>query len=122
MSQLSREPRTQPAAFVAPVLVAALWVGLTWRTGLTYHFLPLAIAAAGPLVAGWLAAPVSRSSAYVLAAWSLAVVALGWSVMVAGGFDPGATFVAGQPGGVPGEVLAFSLLGAALSVLYAVRS
>lgn len=121
MSQLSRETRIHSTAFVAPVLVAALWVGLTWRTGLTYHFLPLAIAAAGPLVAGWFAAPVSRSSAYALAAWSLVVVAVAWSLMAAGGFDPSATFVSGQPGGVLGEVLVFSLVGAGLSVLYANR-
>ncbi len=105
-----------------PVLIAMVWVGLTWRTGLTYHFMPLVVAASGAAIARWLnssALPRAITAGY--ASWSLLVVAFAWSLMVTGEFDPAGTFVADQPGGVVGEVVAFSLLGALGSARYALH-
>jgi len=114
--------RDRVLAASVPIAIALVWVGLTWRTGLTYHFMPLAVAASGAPMARWLnGTGLPRAIASGYAAWSLVVVATAWSVMVAGAFDPAGTFVSGQPGGVIGEVVAFSLLGALLSVRYALR-
>ena len=46
--------REQLLPVAAPALIALMWVGLTWRTGLTYHFMPLAVAASGAVTAGLL--------------------------------------------------------------------
>jgi len=114
--------REQLLPVAAPALIALMWVGLTWRTGLTYHFMPLAVAASGAVTAGLLRdIRLPRAIIGRYAAWSLFVVALAWSVMVLGGFDPTGTFVSGQPGGVIGEVVVFALLGAFWSVRYALR-
>lgn len=104
------------------VLIAMVWLGLTWRTGLTYHFMPLAVAASGAVTAGLLSdTRLTRAIIGRHAVWSLLVVAFAWSVMVLSGFDPAGTFVSGQPGGVIGEVVVFAILGDLWSVRYALR-
>ncbi|MGE3795999.1 MAG: hypothetical protein AB7I38_19025 [Dehalococcoidia bacterium] len=114
--------RNQVLAAPVPIVIALVWVGLTWRTGLTYHFMPLAVAASGAAVARWFTETgLSRAVATRYAVWSVVVVVVAWIVMVAGEFDPAGTFVSGQPGGVIGEVVAFSFLGALWSVRYALR-
>lgn len=122
-SSVGREQVLPPVIpTVIPTLIALVWVTLTWRTGLTYHFMPLAVAASGAVTAGLLSdARMARATVGRLAAWSLLVVAFSWGVMVLVGFDPAGTFVSGQPGGVIGEVVAFALLGAFGSVQYALR-
>lgn len=119
---MSVDGRSQMLGVSVPVLIAVIWVGLTWRTGLTYHFMPLAVAASGAATARWLnGSGLPRAIASRYAVWSLLVVAFAWSAMVVGDFDPAGTFVSAQPGGVVGEVVAFSLLGALWSGSYALR-
>ncbi len=103
-------------------LVATAWVLLTRISGLTYHFFPLVISASAPVVPSMVfGLSLPRRAALRLAGGGLFVVAAGWAAMVLGGFAPTATFVAGQPGGVPAEVVLFALLGAWRGVVYAIR-
>ena len=96
---------------------------LTRATGLTYHFFPLVIAAAAPVLPKvLLGTSIPRTIALRLAAAGLMVVATGWATMTAGGFAPTATFVTGQPGGVVGEVTLLALLGAYRGAVYARRT
>lgn len=103
-------------------LVATVWVLLTRTSGLTYHFFPLVISASAPVVPAMVfGLSLPRLAALRLAGGGLLVVATGWAAMALGGFAPTATFVAGQPGGVPAEVVFFALLGAWRGVVYAIR-
>ena len=58
-----------------PVLIALVWVALTWRSGLTYHFMPLVVAASGADTARWLnGTGLPRAIASRCAVWSLLIV------------------------------------------------
>lgn len=84
------------AALIAPV-VATLWVWLTARTGLTFHFYPLLIALAPSFVVTRLVrVSVSRPAGMGLVAAGIAAVATGWLTLGVLGARPAATFVEGQ--------------------------
>ena len=118
---VSAVTRQVTVSFLGAVMVASIWVALTRATGLTYHFMPLAIGAASPVIATVLGGPASPRMAWGLGAWGLLVTGLSWAAMSVGGFAPTATFVADQPGGVEGEVVIFGVLGAAVGARYASR-
>ena len=103
------------AALIAPV-VATLWVWLTARTGLTFHFYPLLIALAPSFVVTRLVrVSVSRPAGMGLVAAGIAAVATGWLTLGVLGARPAATFVEGQWGGVGFEVISFTVVGALLA-------
>ena len=114
-----------PAALLPGVLVAALaagvWVALTARTGVTYHLFPFVVAAALPVFARLGGPPLRRVEAAIGAAGGLAAVAAGWLALVLLDAVPTATFVADQPGGVPGEAAVFALIGAAFGLWWTLR-
>ena len=97
----------------AAAVAATIFVILTLATGATYHLFPLAIAAL-PVVLPRLLfeRPLSMSRARIAAALGLAAVAVAWLALVLLDEMPATTFFQGQPGGVPGEFVAFGLLGA----------
>ncbi|MBT5773869.1 MAG: hypothetical protein HOH95_05780 [Dehalococcoidia bacterium] len=97
----------------AAAIAATVFVLLTSSTGATYHLFPLAIAAAPPLLPRLLLErPLSISRAQIAAALGLATVAVAWLTLVLLDEMPHTTLIANQPGGVPGEFVAFGLLGA----------
>lgn len=106
-------PRSALAGVLVAVALTVVWVLLTRRTGVTYHLFPLVIAAGAAAVPRlfWEAALTPRA-AVAAAVGGLAAVALGWAALVASDATPETTFVANQPGGVVGEVVAFAVLGA----------
>ncbi len=121
----TEESTSQVAAHVGGVVVAllfaALWIGLTLRTGVTYHLFPLAIGALPALAAyrvfeaksrTWLPGPISLVPA------GLAIVALAWGVLELLDETPTATFIHDQPGGVIGEVIVLGLVGAGLGLWF----
>ena len=116
--------QTEPAALVlsaAALAATAIWVALTARTGVTYHLFPFVIVASAGFLACPGGAPLRRAEAVVSAAVGLAAVALGWVALVVLDETPSATFVADQPGGVPGEVVVIALLGAVFALWWAAR-
>lgn len=102
-------------AFVAMVF-AGLWVGLTLRSGVTYHLFPLAIAVLPALVAFRVFETSYRS--WLLAPVGLAIVALTWGLLEAIQEAPTATFVHDQPGGVVAEVAVLALMGTGLGLWF----
>ena len=103
-----------PLSFVlaagAAAAASAIWVALSVETGLTYHLFPLLIVLAPVFTMALLGVPVERPRLVALLLGAPAV-ALGWILLEVSENAPAATFVGGQPGGVIGEVAAFSLLG-----------
>ncbi len=120
------DDRSQPAALplgaAAALVAVAIWVALTARTGVTYHLFPLAIVAAVGFMSRPGGPPLRRLEAAATAALGLIAVTLGWLTLALLDKTPTATFVADQPGGVPGETAVFALLGAALSLWWVMRS
>lgn len=101
------------AGTVASAIAAAIFVALTIGTGATYHLFPLAIAAAPAVLPRLLLErPLSMSRAAIAAVLGVASVGIAWLTLVLLDEMPATTFVEGQPGGVPGEFIAFGLLGA----------
>ena len=97
----------------AAAVAATIFVLLTSSTGATYHLFPLAIAAAPPLLPRLLFdRPLSMSRAQIAAVLGLVTVAAAWLALVLLDEMPRTTLIANQPGGVPGEFVAFGLLGA----------
>jgi hypothetical protein len=121
------QPITSQRSALAGVLVAfaltGAWVLLTRRTGVTYHLFPLVIAAGAAAVPRlfW-DVVLPRRAAIAAAVGGLAAVALGWAALVASDATPDATFVANQPGGVAGEVVAFAVLGALVGAWWGRRA
>ncbi len=104
------------------LLFAALWVGLTLRTGVTYHLFPLAIGVLPALVAYRVFEAKSRSwwpGPIGLVPVGPAIVALAWGVLELLNETPTATFIHDQPGGVPAEVAVLGLAGAAVGLWFA---
>ncbi len=112
------DARRTALAIVVAAAVAAIWIGLTLNSGLTYHLAPGLIAAAPAFV--W-----SISGATQVKAWRLAMfigwptVVVAWLILEALDEAPTATFFAGQPGGVEGEFVIIALIGAALAARFA---
>jgi hypothetical protein len=106
--------RAAPAA-----AIAVIWIVLTAATGKTYHLTPPLIAAAPGAVARW-RAPASATALGVMGS-GLSTVALGWLVIVALRIEPDATVIAGQPGGVVGEVILGAVAGALVGAALATR-
>lgn len=106
---------------VAAVL-AAIWVALTQRTGVTYHLFPLLIVASAVLTPKllWETSMTARQAA-IAAAAGLAVTGAGWLALVLLDAEPVTTFVHGQPGGVPAEVAVLAVAGAGVSIWWASR-
>lgn len=103
-------------AVLSGLVVSTLWVLLTARTGLTFHFYPLLIALAPSFVATRLVrAPIAPLAGLGLVTAGIATVAMGWLALGVLNARPSATFIAGQWGGTDFEVLAFSALGALLA-------
>ncbi len=101
---------------------AALWIGLTLRTGVTYHLFPLAIGVLPSLVAYRLFEAKSRAwwpGPIRLVPVGLAIVALVWGTLELLDETPTATFIHDQPGGVVGEVAVLGLVGAGLGLWFA---
>ena len=105
----------------AAAVAVAVWVVLIARSGVTYHLFPLVIAASVGFMSRLSGAPLRPLEAAVSTAGGLLTVAAGWLVLVLLDETPTATFVEGQPGGVPGETVIFALLGAALSLWWVRR-
>ncbi len=103
------------ASIAAPLATAALtgiWLAMTARAGLTYHFHPLLIAAC-PGVIGRLAGRRPSGGAALLAiAMGVVFVSLGSLGLVLLDAWPTATFWHGQPGGTAAETAAATILGA----------
>ncbi len=104
------------------VVLAAIWVALTKRTGVTYHLFPLLIVASVVLTPKllWETSMTARQAA-IAAAVGLAVTAAGWLALVLLDAEPVTTFVDGQPGGVPAEVAVLAVAGAGVSIWWASR-
>ena len=121
----SRDGCFAPAALLPGVLAAALatgvWVALTARTGVTYHLFPFVVAAALPVVARLGGPALRRLEAAIGAGGGLAAVAAGWLALVLLDAVPSATFVADQPGGVPGEAAVFAFIGAGFGLWWTLR-
>lgn len=101
------------AGIAASAIAAAIFVALTIGTGATYHLFPLAIAAAPAVLPRlFFERPLSTSRAAIAALLGLAAVGTAWLTLVALDEMPATTFFEGQPSGVPGEFIAFGLLGA----------
>lgn len=96
--------------------LSALWVGLTALTRKTYHLAPVLIAAAPVIISAG-----GRRRTTPASLLGLAAVGLGWLVIEVLDIEPTATFVDGQPGGVPGEVITGSLMGLAAGAALAAR-
>ena len=111
-----------PVAMAVAAALGAVWVVLTSRTGVTYHLFPLLIVAAVPALPRllWELTLTTRQAAFAAGA-GLAVTAVGWLTIVALDVEPNATFVHGQPGGVPAEVAVLALIGAAGSLWWSRR-
>jgi hypothetical protein len=108
---------------MASAIAAAIFVALTIGTGATYHLFPLAIAAAPAVLPRLLLErPLSRSRAAIAALLGLAAVGIAWLTLVALDEMPVTTFFEGQPGGVPGEFIAFGLLGALAATWWGSRA
>ena len=106
----------------AAAIAAVIFVVLTTATGATYHLFPLAIAAAPALLPRLLLErSISSGNAVIAAALGLAVVGGAWVTLLALDEMPASTFVEGQPGGVPGEFIAFGLIGALLAAWWGSR-
>ena len=116
-------PMTDLALGVAAAAIAAvIFVVLTTATGATYHLFPLAIAAAPALLPRLLLErSISSSTAAIAAALGLAAVGGAWVTLLVLDEMPLTTFVEGQPGGVPGEFVAFGLVGALLAAWWGSR-
>ncbi len=124
MSQTSVRPAAPAAlwfAAVAAVVAAAVWVVLTARSGVTYHLFPLVIAASVGFVSRLSGAPLRPLEAAAAIGGGVLAVAAGWLALVMLDETPTATFIADQPGGVPGETVIFALLGAALSLWWVTK-
>jgi len=116
-------PMTDLALGVAAAVIAAvIFVVLTTATGATYHLFPLAIAAAPALLPRLLLErSISSSTAAISAALGLAAVGGAWVTLLVLDEMPLTTFVEGQPGGVPGEFIAFGLVGALVAAWWGSR-
>ena len=107
----------------AAAIAATIFVLLTSSTGATYHLFPLAIAAAPALLPRLLfARPLTPGRTRLAAALGLAAVAAAWLALVLLHQMPRTTFFEGQPGGVPGEFVAFGLLGALAAAWWGSRA
>ena len=107
----------------AAALAATIFVALTAATGATYHLFPLVIAAAPALLPRLLfARPLTPGRTRLAAALGLAAVAAAWLALVLLHQMPRTTFFEGQPGGVPGEFVAFGLLGALAAAWWGSRA
>ena len=105
---------TLAAMLAVELLFIAFWFVSTALTGKTYHFDPILIAAAPPVVMGIVRGRGARGVRGVTpAVVGLASVAAGWLLLMATGNTPTATFLHAQPGGVPGEVAVAALVGVA---------
>jgi hypothetical protein len=118
------------AGGAAALAVTALWVALTAATGKTYHLAPPVIAWL-PGLAVSLARRNSPGSApprgglspgLRASALGVAIVIAGWVTISVAGITPSATVFHGQPGGVPGEVAATTLVGALLGTRRVARA
>ncbi len=106
----------------AAAVAATIFVALTLATGATYHLFPLAIAAAPALLPRLiLERALIPRRALLAAAVGLSAVAVAWLSLVLLGQMPATTFFEGQLGGVPGEFVAFGLLGAATAAWWGSR-
>ncbi len=107
-------PAADLAVGAAGAAVAAtIFVILTVATGATYHLFPLAIAAAPALLPRLLLdRALAPARARLAAVLGLAAVGAAWLALVLLDEMPVTTFFEGQPGGVPGEFVAFGLIGA----------
>jgi hypothetical protein len=104
------------------LVLTGVWLALTLRTGLTYHFFPFAIAVAPTALARFLDdRPLRYTQAVFASVIGLLLVALGWMILVASGEDPSATFIDGQPGGVIAEIIVIAGLGAIVGTTWAIR-
>ncbi len=115
-------PWLPPAAILVAFAVTGLWVALTTRTGLTFHFYPGIIELAPVFMMRRLTnRPIGWPALMGLLATGAAAVAVGWAVLGVLGARPTATFIEGQFGGVQLEVAVFTLLGAAWATRMARR-
>ncbi len=124
MSQTSVRPAAPAALWLgaaAADVAVTVWVVLTARSGVTYHLFPLVIAASVGFMSRLSGAPLRPLEAAAATAGGLLAVAAGWLALVILDETPTATFIADQPGGVPGETAIFALLGAALSLWWVTR-